>query len=531
MIDPPTSPDPRELWAEGERHFSARRWSEAKRAFEAVTSIAPTEPMPWLRLSTLATHQGRYRQALAYLQAAAGCPVRNAELRQLLAALLHRAGEAREALACLDAGDFAACADAGVLLAAAGLASQLEDLPRALQLLDLAERRAGPKPAISYLRGTAHLFAGALGDAEQALEAAVALDPRAAQSHWALSRVRRQTPERNHVERLRAALDRAANPAERTYLGFALVKELDDLGDYAGAWEAWRPAATAKRATLDYRPEADASAFAALQATCDAAYLRQPSVEPAPGPTPIFIVGLPRTGTTLLERMLGRCADVAIGGELDDLTLQLRWCADRYSRSHLDAGLFAAARAVDVAGVGRRYLEHVAWRASGRRFLTDKLPLNYLNIGFIHRALPQARIVHLVRHPLDAAWSNLRELFAEVYPYSYDLDDFAAYYGHYRRLMAHWHAQLPGRVLDVRYEDLVRDPEGTGRHVFAHCGLAWRDEYTATERTPGAVTTASSAQVRQAIHTRGVGHWLHYRQPLEPLRARLAAEGWLEGWE
>ena len=148
-------------------------------------------------------------------------------------------------------------------------------------------------------------------------------------------------------------------------------------------------------------------------------------------------------------------------------------------------------------------------------------------MGFIARALPQARILHMTRDPMDACFANLKELFAEAYPYSYDLDELATYYGHYRRLMAHWHASFPGRILDVSYEAMVSDPEATSRAVFEHCGLEWHPEVVRIESGAGTVSTASTVQVREPIHRRSVQGWRRYEAPLAPLQARLRADGWL----
>jgi hypothetical protein len=179
-----------------------------------------------------------------------------------------------------------------------------------------------------------------------------------------------------------------------------------------------------------------------------------------------------------------------------------------------------------MAELGRRYLEHARWRVGGQRWFTDKLPLNFLNLGFVAAALPGARIVHLVREPMDACFSNLKELFAEAYPYSYRLDELGAHYARYRRLMSHWHGALPGRIHDVSYEALVTSPEAVARGVFEFCGLPW-DACSLDLARGGTVSTASTVQVREGIHARRVGGWQPYARGLEPLRLRLQEEGWL----
>lgn len=515
---------PERLWELAERHLAERNPDAARLAFESLVSAQPGHVMARLRLSTLATAQGRYRDSLAQLLAVAGLRPTDPYLLAMLAGMLHRLGESRAALACVAHPSFDAADDRLLLEEMAQLASQLEALERAQSLLDLADRLGGATAGSLYTRASLQLFRGEFEPAEATLESCLALAPGHAQAHWALSRVRRQTPSRNHAARLRGLLASQPDPASSIYLAFALFKELDELGLGDEAWQALMLGCAAKRRQLAYRPDEEQAAFAQLQ------MIRGPSpAENGPGalpqPVPIFIVGMPRTGTTLLERILGRHPDVENAGELDDFPLQLRWSANRFSKSYLDAAVFRAAQGEDPAQLGQRYLERAGWRAKGKACFTDKLPLNFLHVGFIAGALPQARILHMVRNPMDTCFSNLKELFTEVYPYSYDLDELATHYGRYRRLMAHWHEQFPGRVLDVSYESLVTDPEAASRTILDFCGLGWRPECIDIEASAGAVTTASSAQVREPIHRRAVDGWRRYERQLEPLRARLQADG------
>ena len=510
------------LWERAERHLAARNLEAARAGFEAVLAADPRNVGAWLRLSTLATSQGRYCASVHCLLSAAALATPDAELQVMLAGMLHRLGEVEAALGCLRHAAVRGGTRATVLKAAE-LASQMEQAALARDLLDHAERTGGADPSSLYTGATVALFEGDLEGAQQRLAACLAMAPGHAQAWWSLSRLRRQRPESNHVEALRGLLARGPDPTSAASLGFALFKELDDLDRIDEAWEALSAACRGKRAQLDWNPRDDAAAFECLHELP-----ATPAVEAAqPGPRPIFIVGLPRTGTTLLERVLGGSGEVRNAGELDALPLQLRWCADRFSRSFLDAAVFGQAARVDPALLGERYLRHAAWRAQGRAAFTDKLPLNYLHLGFIARALPGACILHMTREPMDACFANLKELFAEAYPYSYDLDELATYYGRYRRLMAHWHACFPGRILDVSYEELVSDPEAASRRVYAHCGLAWRPEVVRIEEGGGTVSTASAVQVREPIHRRSVQGWRRYARALAPLEARLRADGWL----
>jgi tetratricopeptide (TPR) repeat protein len=529
------------LWTRAERSLAARARDAARADYEALLQLAPGHAGALLRLSTLATAEGRVREAVRPILSLAADPPADPDLLLMLAGTLHRLGEAAAARACLRHSAWRACRDRDLLERAAQVAADLEDFEAATSLLEAAETMGGTSSATWYARATQALFAGRLDAAEAALQACLALAPGHAPAHWALARLRRQTPASNHVGTLRARLAQARDGQERAYLGFALFKELDDLDDVDGAWAALVRGCEEKRALLAGSANT-ASAAADEAAAFDALHelwpVRAEATSPRPGagaqlpgaPTPIFIVGMPRTGTTLLERIVTGAEGVADAGELDDIPLQLRWIADRFARTFLDAGVFRAAHAAlrrDPGLLGRRYLGHAAWRAQGQPWFTDKLPLNALHVGFIAEALPAAPILHMVRDPMDTCFSNLKELFNEAYPYSYSLDALATHYGRYRRLMATWHARFPGRILDVPYEGLVADPEAWARRILAHCGLPWDPRCLDVAGRASAVTTASSVQVREPIHGRGVGGWRRYAAQLEPLRERLARDGWL----
>jgi hypothetical protein len=241
----------------------------------------------------------------------------------------------------------------------------------------------------------------------------------------------------------------------------------------------------------------------------------------------IFIVGMPRTGTTLVERMLDRHPEVRSAGELLDFGRVLASHARRVHESGRGRSLVEASLHVDFAAMGADYARGAREAARGSPRFVDKLPVNFMYCGMILAALPDARIVHLTREPMDCAYAVYKTLFNEAYNFSYDLDELARYYACYRRLMDHWHRLMPGRILDVAYESLVSDSDAEARRLLAYCGLEWRDEVIEPAANPRPSTTASSAQVREPVHAGSVGRWRQHAAGLEPLRRRLVELGCL----
>jgi hypothetical protein len=239
-------------------------------------------------------------------------------------------------------------------------------------------------------------------------------------------------------------------------------------------------------------------------------------------PQPIFILGMPRSGTTLLESLLGRHERIASAGELIEFGKMWRQAADVHGHAIADPALVAAD--ADFAEVGRRYLEQTRWRAQGRAFYIDKLPPNFWLAGFIRKALPQARILHMVREPMELCFSNWRALFGDSYAYSYDMDALAAQHARYTTLMAHWRAAMPGAIHDVDYAALVADPETTLRAALAHLDLDFDDKLLDANADAGPVATLSSAQVRAPVSDARRRDWQRYAAQLEPLRQRLQAQ-------
>lgn len=403
--------------------------------------------------------------------------------------------------------------------------ARLGDHAAALGHFEAAVRLEPKNTEFRYNQAVTLNFLGRTEEADAALEALVVLDPGHARAYHLLAGLRKQTAEHNHVARLTKARDRTREPRDRLLLGYALAKELEDLGQAHEALDTLCAVNAEHRRTLPYSFERDAASFDALEA----AWPLPSAAGEAPADAPIFVIGMPRTGTTLVDRILSSHPGVESAGELQAMPLAVKKAAGTQSRTVLDPETVTTAARADMAAIGRDFLSRAAHhrRDPSLRF-TDKFPGNFQYLGFIARALPAARIVCLRRHPMDTVLSNFRNLFAvssRYYDYSYDLLDIAATYVRFDRLMAKWRAALGDRLLEVRYEDLVADQEGESRRMLAHCGLDWADECLAFHANAAPVSTPSAAQVRQPIYANSVARWKRHADVLEPVRRYFEEAG------
>lgn len=515
-----------QAFAHAERSAEAGDWAAAREGYLRALSLHPGHTDAMLQLSYAESVAGRYRAAREWaLRAAAGPPPRQPEA---MFELVRRLRTFNEALVLRNLAERLLAAPGTphtVLAEAARQASNLNDFETALHCAEAALRAAPGDMAARLVHAQLLAHHGRIDEAAAEIEGVLQLNPRIAMGWWMLSRLRKQTPASNHVAKLQALL-RAPGlpPSDVAAAARALHKELDDLGDHAGAWRALETMCRARREGIRYDVRwtralvDDLVAWTALPAP-------PPASAHGGGRIPVFIVGMHRSGTTLLEQLLDASPQVRGVGEANDFTAAMRHATDHWCKGAIDRGIVARAAGLDLAGAGRRYLDGMAWRCGDEPFFTDKQPANFLNVGFICRALPEARILHLVRDPVETCFSNLRELYSGINEHSYDQVELADYFLQYRRLMDHWHASFPGRILDVSYADLTRDAATTMRGVATHCGIAYVPEMSDPRNSRRAVSTASGVQVREPVVRRDVPKWAPYAAELRPLIGALRAGG------
>lgn len=466
-------------------------------------------------LAELETARGRYRAAHAAAVSAADAASATgwgSRLSMLTLSLLRFDELARARRLILEA-DWNS---PDVLRQAPVLAQHLDVVGDHASVRDVCSRvrtRLAPDARLEYVDG---LAARNLGDGDAAsvlFERAVAIDPHFAPAHWSLAYHAPLGLAR--LPRLEAAHASTApgSPAAAD-LAYALYRENEAAGRFDDAW-TWLAGGAGAKAM-----EARSVRWRGHTG------IREPAPMAPPTTTAriVFIVGLPRSGTTVLERILGNHSRVHAAGELNAFHAALCEVSDTFLPSP------ATTRAVpDVGGaddVGGLYRAAIATRTAGGRIVVDKNPANFLYASLVARALPEARILCLRRAPMDACFSNLRELFeGDAYGYSYDLDALADQYAWFESARGTFERAMPGRFMSVHYEALVADPRREAERILGFCGLDYEEGCERIERNATPVSTASSSQVREPIHARGVGAWTRYRSSLEPLHDRLVEHG------
>lgn len=431
-----------------------------------------------------------------------------------------------EAVACGDALIAAGDLDGPTHDALAAMFAQTMLFERALHHAEAAVAALPNDPGAHYNLGTCARFLGRTSEARAAFERAVALDPAHDRAHAALSAVVKARDDDNRVDRLVAAQARTRRDSvNAARLAYAQFKELDDLGRRAEAWAALEQGATIMRRLARY----DA---AAMRAQVDALKTHFPAIpEASPragGPRPIFIVGLPRSGTTLVERILGAHGDVFAMGEMPHLGLAVKRAARTPSRALFDVETIAAAARADWEAIAAFYWRETRYLSGEARIVTDKLPQNADYCGLMARAFPQCGIVEVRRAPMDGLFGAYKLQFGDLYRWSYAFDDLATHYALHEEMMAHWRAVLGARMVTVTLEDVIADPDREVRALLAALDLPFDPACLAPHASAQGVSTASAAQVRQPINRQGVGAWRAYATQLEPLRAALERDGFVD---
>jgi tetratricopeptide (TPR) repeat protein len=370
--------------------------------------------------------------------------------------------------------------------------------------------------------GHLHKTLGQRSESERAYKACLGLNPEFAEAYSSLADLKNYVFDDAEIAAMQSLLrGEAGDDLDQAQLHFALGRAFEHTQDYARSFQHYDCGNQRRRKTVPYDIAGFENKTARVQEFFDEAFLNSHVEGGCRSRAPIFIVGLPRSGSTLIEQILASHSSVEGTFELPNILTIVREI-DHADPQH-DAypeHLRGVPRA-HFAALGRRYLDETAPLRTGRPHFIDKMPNNFSHVGLIHAMLPGAIIIDARRHPMDSCFSTFKQYFAEGQSFSYSLEDLGRYYRCYLRLMDHWDRVLPGKVLHVQYEQLVGDPEGQIRRLLEHCGLPFEAACLAFHDTKRPVRTASAEQVRQPMYTSGVGYWRNFAAQLEPLRLAL----------
>jgi tetratricopeptide (TPR) repeat protein len=493
------------------------RLAEAEQILRDVLKARPTEIAPIRMLAEIATRLGRYEDAEALLTRCLDLAPGFVPARHNLAVALYRQTKAAEALVEVDRLLEREPANPGYRNLRAAALSQLGDYGPALGVYAalLADYPAQPKGWMSY--GHALKTVGRQADAIAAYRKSLAQAPHLGETWWSLANLKTFRFEADDLAAMRAQLARDDIAAEdRFHLHFALGKALEDAGDYEASFEHYRLGAALRKETRAHVVRSKALFTRAFFAA------RQDFGDPAPDP--IFILGLPRSGSTLVEQILSSHSQIEGTMELPDMPALAKRLGGRTRRGEESRypEILADLDAEACRALGAEYLDRTrGQRKLGLAYFIDKMPNNFAHVGMIQLILPGARIIDTRRHPLGGCFSAFKQHFARGQGFTYDLTDLGRYYADYVELMAHFDAVLPGRVHRVIYEQMVADPETQVRALLDYCGLPFEEACLRFYENDRAVRTASSEQVRRPIFTEGLDQWRHYEPWLGPLKAAL----------
>ena len=511
--------------------LNQQQFAAAQQQLQQLLQQHPDFAPAWYGAAVLASRQRNNTQALHHLTKALELDDDNMQFLLFKIRLLISLGSqqaAKKLALTLAQGTYAQteiCADLALLL------NSLKLHKHALDYYQQAHNLAPMDAGILFNLASLQRYMGQLTEAEANLDKAIELKPSDSEAWLLRSSLRKQTADDNHVDAIQQQIQQgsqqtAGDVLSSVQLHYALGKEYEDLQQYPACFSALNQGATLRRRNMQYNVQNDiATIDKIIEVFTPQVFTDKPACHNSQ--QPIFILGLPRTGSTMVERIIGGHSDVLSLGELNNFALEmmalLKSSHSKPPANKLD--LVAMSRDIDFAKLGENYLKSVQNELGGHQHFIDKLPLNSLYVGLIHLALPQAKIIYIQRHPLDTCFAIYKQLFTNGYPFSYDLDDLAQYQIAHQRLMQHWQRVLPGVIHRVNYEHLVADVDTQTHKLLNYCGLEWQASCSQFQYNSAPSTTASAAQVRQGVYSSSIGKWRHFATQLAGVKQRLEQAG------
>ncbi len=486
-------------------------------------------PLAFFLLGVLASDTGSHAKALELFAKASEHGPKNVHYQTYYAQALNRSGQNEQAKIQADMAAAIGTKEALLVDMIGVVYSRTGYHELAIPFFEQATKRNPRWTKFHFNLGASAEFIGDFKAAKKAYKEAVSLDPKFYLAWFSLIALEKQNPDNNKLEKLTSLFEGAVGDADaQLLLGHAAAKTLEDLERYEESFDWLKKAKALKREHIRYNRQEVAKVFEAAKASVNIDMKPSRSaLGPASNAAPIFVVGLPRTGTTLIDRILSSHAQVRSAGELNVFPELIKRATGMPLNMELNAEAILTAGKIDVSHVGENYIAKTKDIAHGTAHLIDKLPFNFFYAGLIHRALPNAKIIALRRGAMDSCLSNYRQLFAfhnHNHGYSLDIEDTAVFYRAFDDLMAHWRDVLPpSRFMEVAYEDIISDQENQTRKLLSFCGLDWDAACLRFHENTAPVSTASAVQVRRPLHSKSIGRWKKYGDKLDGLKAGLGA--------
>jgi cytochrome c-type biogenesis protein CcmH/NrfG len=497
----------------------------AEQALRTILKARPTDVAAIRMLAETGMRLGRYEDAENLLARCVELAPGFTAARHNYATVLYRQNKPEAAIAEADRLLAEDPDNPGYRNLKAAALGRIGEYDQAIELYGAVLKDQPRQPKVWMSLGHALKTVGRQAEAVEAYRRTIALAPQMGEAWWSLANLKTVGFADADVATMAAQLKRAdLTDEDRFHLEFALGKAREDAGAFEASFGHYERGNALRRQGLDYEADETTDQARRAKALFTGDFLAARAGQGCPAPDPIFIVGLPRAGSTLIEQILSSHSQVEGTQELPDIIAMARRLGGRAKRASEGRypEVLADLSADDMRALGEEYLARAKpHRKLGRPFFIDKMPNNWAHLGLIHLALPNAKVIDARRHPLGCGFSAFKQHFARGQGFTYDLADIGRYYADYVELMAHFDAVRPGRVHRVIYEAMVADPEGETRALLDHCGLPFEEGCLRFYENDRAVRTASSEQVRQPIFTDAADHWRNYEPWLGPLKAAL----------
>ncbi len=519
------------LW----HNINQRNVPLAQKSCQEFNRLYPNNPDGWYATSFLALQLKQFPLALSLIDKAIKLEATNLEwpvhkINVLLAMQKKSCAiSLSKTLVNHSVNDLKCCTDLAVMFTK--LANYHQASIYYQQAVMLIDSRKFPKQSgqLYFNLASIERYRGNLIDCEKYLNKAILLNPADYEAYLLRSSLTTQTTTNNHIDQLRACLKKAIKtPLGQSQVHYALAKELEDCQLYEQSFQQLSKGAAVRRRHMQYNVEHDVATLGHITETFnDKFFDKTETSAKSINNQAIFILGLPRTGSTLIERIISNHDEVFSAGELNNFALCMM---SQVQKKHPHAAktkaeLISRTSQLDFEQLGNSYLQSTRPETDNNNYLVDKLPLNSLYVGLIHKALPKAKIIHVTRHPLDTCYAIYKQLFTDGYPFSYDLIELGKYYIAHHNMMKHWQAVLPGVIHTIAYEDVTHNLAKEAQKLLAYCQLEWQEQCINFQANISPSTTASASQVRQKVYKSSNGKWRRYEKQLTPLKKLLEQAG------